>query len=120
MAVRVLRCSKCDGAKVDEKGNACHECNGEGFFLFGEDRDRDEIEAELAQSARFRDEDEAELSRAAQRIKTCPAPQRAGVHKQIGMLRDSLVYWKARVSILETELGGPAPAETRFTLESTR
>lgn len=127
MAVRVLRCSKCDGEKRDEKGNRCHECNGEGFFLYGVDRDREEVVAELGASRRFRDEDKAELSRAQGRMRICPAPQRGGLHKQIEHLRGAVAYWEARVKVLEGEVGDGdhlagvvQEVEERFTLEAGR
>lgn len=104
MPSRLVRCSKCDGAGVDVLGNQCTECRGSGVFRWGNELPAAELASELASVVRILEMDEAEAVRALALFNAAKGPEKAGRHKQVQHLNDSVAYWRARKVFLEAEL----------------
>lgn len=101
---RRIRCEKCEGSGTDSEGSRCGDCSGSGSFAYGADRERAEIEKDLASTRLIRDEDLAELGRAKAGLNTAKPELRPGIIRQIQMIGESVDYWDAQVKGLETEL----------------
>jgi hypothetical protein len=104
MPSRLVRCSKCDGEGDDERGHQCTECRGAGVFRWGNEIPKPELASELAAVERILAMDEAEAKKALKLFNFTEGPEKAGRHRQLQHLNESVAYWKARKDFLKEEL----------------
>lgn len=100
---RMVSCSLCDAKKVDGNGHRCVECNGEGWFSYGEDRPLGAIIRDIEVIVEVLDQDRRELEKAKEALRSCKKEHRAQRQKQVVMCGESVDYWESRMVFLDRE-----------------
>lgn len=111
MSQRTVLCSRCYGAKADDNGYRCIDCNGVGTFLYGEDRDPEAVQVELIQCRGILEQCCLELYRW-EWSKERPE-ELIDLDGRVvpAKLKEAVDYWKFQVERLEKELRECIPKE---------